>query len=106
MTEPLTINGKLCGDLLVNSETFSYYLNSFSSEQLDPSNTLWQNSFTAARGEGDYRQYMLLDYNDESEIPFDTMIRQGTEKGYGLCHALYGANGIADLADQDGSVCC
>ena len=76
---------------------------------LDPNDTLWVKHFETAGGAADpgFRTFIELVIEDPSPInSMDIMTHSGENQAMNWCKIIYDTNGIADLAGQDGNVCC
>ena len=108
----LVMNGKVCNELVINTATLpelsatQIFGNLFGTSEVDPSNTLWVNHWVTAGGEEDaFRGWWHLDSETERNIML-VMSLEGEQQAMEWCKNIYDANGIADLAGQDGNVCC
>ena len=103
------LNGKVCSGLVINTDNLPTLMAHFMKlgiEAVDPGDTLWINHWETAGGEGDFRPWIQLDA-DAGEMDYSTvMLYQGEQQAMTWCKNIYDANGIADLAGQDGNVCC
>ena len=108
----LAFNGKVCNELVLNTSTFENlvaHFMGFMLGTLDPNNTLWVQHFETAGGAEDpgFRTFIILLMEDPSPInTMNAMTQSGENQAMTWCKDIYDANGIADLAGQDGNVCC
>ena len=108
----MSLNGKVCNELVLNTDTLEFLMAHFMGiglDALDPSNTLWKLHYEEAGGAADpgFRTWMDLIMDDESSIDMTTLItKTGEEQAMTWCKNIYDDNGIADLEGQDGNVCC
>ena len=108
----MALNGKVCNELVLNTDTFqnlmAHFMN-FMLDTLDPNSTLWVQHFETAGGAADpgFRSFVSLIMEDPSPLNMMNMMTlTGENQAMAWCKEIYDANGIADLAGQDGNVCC